>query len=744
MTIRLLLKTISYIAIFLLLSLTEKFLGVFGFGAALLFALFYCKQNIFIILPIYFLSGLLIHLSLTYLICASCVAVIIIIAALVHYKTKKKISILQNSILLALCQVPIIVLSAQNTTALVLSVIGIFVAVIFHYICIVVLYPILIRGLRYRLSTKEYLAGALLISVLSIGLSTVNIFGVSLFYFVAALSILIFSSLDKSHLLFLSCAMGIGGSVATNSLNATAICCIISFVCLSLINLPTFIRSFGVFLGYVITSYFLTETFSFFALIPPFVGCLIPACVPQKFYNKLCDSRQIYQQKFALRTIVNRDREDISKRLAGISSAFNEMQKLLISENPVSDTPESLVTAVCDNCCSCCPRHDRCRDKMGGTAGAISQLVMSALDNGKATLLDAGITLGENCTKLSRVISCANEQVKQYRKHQERKNGIEQGKEMVVSQLGGVSDLLLDLSLSLNNNLTFDTNLEGKLIEELGYANIIASDVVIYTNNGAPKEITLVVRESDIDKPSLASIISHTVCCSMVENTRTKTVKDMVSVNFTLSPRFKVLYGESFVSKESRCGDTKQAIKIGVNKIMFVLSDGMGTGKSAYHTSSHILMLIETFYKAGFNHKAIFSCISRLLALRKKEDFSALDLAIIDTQSGEVDFIKQGGRESYIVTDNSLEIIEGGTLPLGIIEDAEPLIERRRLKNNDILIMVSDGITDIMNAQDFATLLSNKSNNPQDIADSITENTIRLCGGHIDDMTAMVIRLVQK
>lgn len=745
MKIKLIVKIILYTAVFLLLSLTEKFLGLFGFSIGLLFALFYCKENLFVILPAYIFSCLIISFSIPYLICVASVVFIVTIVAFLHYKIKRKVYILENSILLVLCQAPIIVFYSQNLNLIILSVIGMVVAIIFHYICIIIFYPILIRSLKYRLSSKEYLAGAIFIVILSIGIKTVNMFNISIYYFVATFAILVFSNLDKTHLLALSCALGIGGTIATNDLQFTAIVCIMALICLSLSKLPTYLRSIGVIFGFVITSYFLTSTFSLYLLIPPLLGCLIPACIPQKLYKRLCDSKQSYQQKFALRTVVNRDREDISKRLIGISSAFNEMQQLLLNENPSDDSPESLVTAVCENCCFTCPRYARCRDKMGDTAPAISQIVLSALDNGKATLLDSGITLGENCTKLSRVISCANDLVKQYRKMQERKSGIEQGKEMVVAQLGGVSELLLELAQSLNNNLTFDTDLERKLIEELGYANIIASDAVIYTNNDLPKEITLVVRESDADKKALPKIVSDTVCYNMEECSRTKTVKDMISLNYTLSSRFKVLYGESVVSKEMRCGDTRQAIKIGTNKIMFILSDGMGTGISAYNTSSHILMLIETFYKAGFSHKVIFSCVSRLLSLRRKEDFSALDLAVIDTQSGEVDFIKQGGRESYIISDKKLEIIEGDTLPLGIIEDAEPLIERRRLKNNDCLVLVSDGITDVMNANDFATLLSSfASNNPQDIAEGITINTQRLSSGHCDDMTAMVIRLVLK
>ncbi len=739
-------KIVVYSIIFLLLSLTEKFLGLFGFSVGLLFALFYCKENLFILLPTYAFASLLINFSVPYLICVSAVILVVFLVALFHYKSGKKIYLLENSILIIVSQIPVMVFFSQTLNLFALTIIGVVISVAFHYISIIVFYPVLIRGLRYRISAKEYFAAALVIIALSIGLTTITIFDIRIYYFVATAAIIVLSNIDKKQLMPLSCALGIGATIATSDPNFTAVTCILSLICLSISAAPTYLRALGVLFGYVILYYFLVDYFDLIGAIPAFVGCLISGVIPQKLYNRLSDIKQSYQQKFALRTVVNRDREEIGKKLNKISSAFYEMQQLLVSENPVEETPETLTYSVCQGCCFTCPRYARCRDKMGDTATPVSKLVLSALDNGKATLLDAGISLGENCTKLSRLISLANDTVKQYRKMQERKSGIEQGKEMVVSQLGGVSELLNELSLSLTSTLTFDTDLEKKLIEELGYANIIATDAVIYTDNEIPKEVNLIVRESDVNKAALPKILSDVVGINMEELSRARAVKGMVSLNYSLAPRYKILYGESIVSKEGRhCGDTRQAVKIAPSKIMFVLSDGMGTGISAHDTSSHMLMLIETFYKAGFSHKAIFSCVSRLLALRKKEDFSALDLAVVDLESGDVDFIKQGGRESYILSDKKLDVIQGSALPLGIVEDAEPFIERRRLKSDDILIMLSDGITDNMSNEDFATLLCGDfSKNPQDIAEAITADTIRLSDEHADDMTAMVIRLVHK
>ena len=41
-----------------------------------------------------------------------------------------------------------------------------------------------------------------------------------------------------------------------------------------------------------------------------------------------------------------------------------------------------------------------------------------------------------------------------------------------------------------------------------------------------------------------------------------------------------------------------------------------------------------------------------------------------------------------------MEIIESGSLPLGIIDEAVPIIEQRKLKKDDIILLVSDGVAD--------------------------------------------------
>ena len=180
------------------------------------------------------------------------------------------------------------------------------------------------------------------------------------------------------------------------------------------------------------------------------------------------------------------------------------------------------------------------------------------------------------------------------------------------------------------------------------------------------------------------------------------------------------------------------------DKLLFVLSDGMGTGEKAHETGADTIALVETFYRAGFSHSAIFSCVAKLLAMRTEETFSALDVAVMDTRTGEFDFIKQGGRESYVFSKRGVERIEGGALPMGIVGESEPITVRRRTENGDLIVLLSDGVADRLSESDLTEIVGSlQTLNPQVIAEKIVENALKKTDAHADDLTAMVIRVVK-
>ncbi|HKL73451.1 MAG TPA: SpoIIE family protein phosphatase [Clostridia bacterium] len=735
-------KIITYSIVFLLLNLCEKAIGIRGISVGFLLALLYCRENMLIALPIFIGSAMAITPSITYLMCIAAPFFLAVIDYVAHARLRKMFTVLEISLLTLLSQVPFFVFYTATTEQLIYTLIGVGVAIFANYIFIVLLYPILVRGFKYRLSSREVTAFCIMLFVLCIGLSTLNPLNISVYFAVVTFLMLFIKGLDPSKVLVVALSCGIGGCIYQTNTDIFALTAIMGLVCLAMHTVNKYISAVILPFAYIISYYFLVGEISLYVVIPIVFGSVLSIFVPNAFYQLANNYRQSYQDRFALRTVVNRDRESLAWRLNNIAKAFADMRAILLSETECDANSSRLVEDICIGMCEACKHKEVCRVKMGSPYNSVAKLVASAMDNGKATLLDASVSLGDNCILLPRLIATTNDRVARYKAAMYKKDGMEQGKQMIITQMGGVANLIEKLAQTINTGFTYDTKLETKLIDELGYHNIVASDVVVYGKNKAVEEVTLLVREKDANKDSLIRIVSKIMRREMEISKVSRDVNGMVSIGLNPSPKFKALFGECVVGKQSRCGDTRQAVKISRDKIMFILSDGMGSGENAYNTANDIIMLIENFYKAGFDHNTILSTIGKLLSLRSKEDFSALDIAIIDTQTGDVDFIKQGGRESYLYDGTSIEIIEGGALPIGIIAEAEPQIETRVLSPSQLLIMSSDGVAEYLGKDSMSELLSGLGTyNPQHIAEQVVENATRICGNEKDDMTCMVIRI---
>jgi stage II sporulation protein E len=191
-------------------------------------------------------------------------------------------------------------------------------------------------------------------------------------------------------------------------------------------------------------------------------------------------------------------------------------------------------------------------------------------------------------------------------------------------------------------------------------------------------------------------------------------------------------------------GDTHSVMRISGDRFLVALSDGMGSGKNAESISSTSLSLIECFYKAGLNSDLILSTVNTLLAINTEDSFTALDVSVIDLKTCTADFIKYGSPYGFIINDNGIKIVEGSSLPIGIIEQLKPSVCTSPLNDGDVILLLSDGVSDAFGCSsdiiDFLRTLPAK--NPQTLANQVLEHAISLNDGQKkDDMTALAVRV---
>lgn len=197
------------------------------------------------------------------------------------------------------------------------------------------------------------------------------------------------------------------------------------------------------------------------------------------------------------------------------------------------------------------------------------------------------------------------------------------------------------------------------------------------------------------------------------------------------------------------CGDACVAQRCDGGRILMMLCDGMGHGEDAHEQSEKTLELLLLLLQAGYTRRQAITAVNGIMLgiQERAERFSTVDLADIDLWTGEVSCEKLGACPSWVIRGNHIKKVDASSLPLGIMEEARPTAVQVRLHSGDILIMMSDGVTDVFkdDAQMQKVLEESLYIQPQRMADALLRNALLASDSSPkDDMTVMVLLLMDR
>ena len=158
------------------------------------------------------------------------------------------------------------------------------------------------------------------------------------------------------------------------------------------------------------------------------------------------------------------------------------------------------------------------------------------------------------------------------------------------------------------------------------------------------------------------------------------------------------------------------------------------------------LTLLESFYKARMPSETVLSTVNNLLAFSSDERFACLDLAAFDLDSGIADVVKIGSPPGFVLSGETLQVLEGESLPIGVLDAIRPACLRVEMKEDDFLIFMSDGIsTAFGSSAELCNYLSKLHPlNPQSLAEEILHEALRRFRGRAeDDMTVVTVKLAK-
>ena len=181
---------------------------------------------------------------------------------------------------------------------------------------------------------------------------------------------------------------------------------------------------------------------------------------------------------------------------------------------------------------------------------------------------------------------------------------------------------------------------------------------------------------------------------------------------------------------------------------LIALSDGMGHGAGAQEESKKTLELLSLCLEAGYSRSQAMSAVNgAMLSATGGEKFATVDLCVTNLWTGETVMNKLGACASFILQGQKMHTVEGAALPLGILEYALPMEHKFTLGEGDVLLLVSDGVTDAFSGQaEIPDLIKrNRNEIPQQIADALLrEALMRQNGLPPDDMTVLCAKVTAR
>lgn len=329
----------------------------------------------------------------------------------------------------------------------------------------------------------------------------------------------------------------------------------------------------------------------------------------------------------------------------------------------------------------------------------------------------------------------------------------------IMSQsLQETAGLLKQLAMDVFALRPMELHRGRQIIKMLRLEGILAENPCYYPTESGQQGILLTLhseRRMGLRAEEVADMLSVLLGYSLQLSLRSPAYVSEEKHSFLFVPEapYLILTGYAKATKEGELtsGDNLAVLEQERGRVQLLISDGTGSGGAAGESSGWVLDMMERLLETGYSVESGADMVnSALLYQNSALLHPTLDVCDIDLYRGKCSFYKAGGARSYLKREGRVEEIRQDNLPLGFFEKLGLEAQEKRLMDGDYLIMVSDGVTEVLLNGQYqelfhSTLEELADQNPQVIAEKLLQLIIRLSGGHIcDDMTILVAGIWEK
>ncbi len=368
----------------------------------------------------------------------------------------------------------------------------------------------------------------------------------------------------------------------------------------------------------------------------------------------------------------------------------------ILKERAIPDTA-GVYLRVRDNVCTDCASCQKCwAEGLPETLNDFDTVIEEIRRTGSVTPSFVPPSLQSRCIRIMSLCDSFNKNYSSYSARLGAEGRINEMRKITADQFDTVCEMLDDLLEDLQKGTKVLAGRSEALknsLEDLG------TDA--FVNCYEDEDLNMIVNIT-VDKECKASESEIKDCVERATEREFSSPAVIVgekekNIMFWESPLYtaECIYHQLPSTENEMCGDCFDSFYDGRGNFVSVLSDGMGTGSRAAIDGAMTASVFSRLIVSGFSFPCALRLVnSAMLVKSRDESLATLDILKINLYNGQSVIYKAGATVSLLYRKGKVSEIKKSAMPIGILRQAEFATVRGGLKEDDVIIMMSDGAAD--------------------------------------------------
>ena len=607
---------------------------------------------------------------------------------------------------------------------------------------------------RKGMSAEDYVCIAITVGVMLSGLNTVEVKGINLAHILASYILL---TVARNTPVSTAACTGICIGFMSSMSDSSAI------VMMGVYGFGTMFASFmnsfkkpGCFVGYISAmavmliyaqNIYKTPTGVLSAVIGGVLFLITPRSVDEYMRSLFAKSIQVESV-----SPVRRMREYLSMRLMRTAEAFSSLHECFFSMSEgrlkkYSDDIGVILDETAERVCSGCRMCGKCW-QTDFRRMYKNMLELIGIIEHEGALTDENIPehFTEKCERSEQFIYEINHVYELFKRDMLRRGDAVATRNLISMQYNELNRLFLGMAGDVDDGFEFMEDEEERIVNSLDRIGIIPYEISAVESTSGVCEVYLRLPQTakhTIVEGIISNVLARPVIYRGTENGLSKYTTGAL---YTVETSMLQLPRDGFGVN----GDSVAMFGVGESKFYCIIADGMGSGAEAKYESGSACRLLTSFLKAGFGAKTALGILNSSMCLNmENEVFSTIDLLSIDLYTAEAHMYKIGSAQTLLLNGGEMKTVSSSSVPIGILSDIRADKKSVMLKEGDLILMMSDGITEsgysVSKTDWIKKIMVKPFDDVAGLAKAVMDKAVEKNNGLAkDDMSVVAIRIMAK